>query len=409
MEKLQMKTPLVEMDGDEMTRVLWRIIRDELICPYVDLKTEYYDLGLPHRDETGDQVTLDAANATRRLGVAVKCATITANRQRQEEYGLKEIWPSPNGTIRAVLDGTAFRAPILLPFLRPAVPGWEKPITVARHAYGDMYKAVELVTDEPGVATLDFTGESGRTQSLTVAKTKGPAVFQGQHNTEVSIRAFVRSCFQYALDTKQDLWFSAKDTISKEYDGEFRRVFDEEFESTYKAKFSPLGLQYFYTLIDDAVSRVMRSKGGFVWALKNYDGDVMSDMVAAAFGSLAMMTSVLMAPDGSVEFEASHGTVTRHFYHYRAGEKPSTNATATIFAWTGALRRRGELDSLPDLVSFAGKLESACLETMRDGVLTGDLAVLVEKEHCRQVVNFEESLEAIAKRLSAKMQDADRR
>lgn len=403
MEKIKMKVPLVEMDGDEMTRVLWQIIKEELIKPYVDLKTEYYDLGLHHRDETRDQVTVDAANATERLGVAVKCATITANRQRQEEYHLSEIWPSPNGTIRAVLDGTAFRAPILLPFLRPAVPGWEKPITVARHAYGDMYKAVELVTDEPGVATLNFKGRSGKEQTLTIAQTKGSAVFQGQHNTETSIRAFVHSCFQYALDTKQDLWFSAKDTISKEYDGEFRRAFDEEYANTYKEQFDALGLHYFYTLIDDAVSRVMRSKGGFVWALKNYDGDVMSDMVAAAFGSLAMMTSVLMSPDGSMEFEASHGTVTRHFYRYRAGEKPSTNSTATIFAWTGALRRRGQLDSLPDLVTFAGKLESACLDTMKDGLLTGDLAVLVDEGHRCQIVNYEESLLAISKRLAKKM------
>jgi len=409
MEKIKMKVPLVEMDGDEMTRVLWQIIKDDLIKPYVDLKTEYYDLGLGHRDETRDQITVDAANATERLGVAVKCATITANRHRQEEYHLSEIWPSPNGTIRAVLDGTAFRAPILLPFLRPAVPGWEKPITVARHAYGDMYKAVELVTDEPGIATLNFKGLSGREQTLTIAQTKGSAVFQGQHNTDTSIRAFVHSCFQYALDTKQDLWFSAKDTISKEYDGEFRRAFDEEFANTYKERFDALGLHYFYTLIDDAVSRVMRSKGGFVWALKNYDGDVMSDMVAAAFGSLAMMTSVLMSPDGSMEFEASHGTVTRHFYRYRAGEKPSTNSTATIFAWTGALRRRGQLDNLPDLVSFAGKLESACLETMKDGLLTGDLAVLVDEGHRCQIVNYEESLLAISKRLAQKMRSVSDR
>ena len=399
-----MTTPLVEMDGDEMTRILWKTIKEDLILPYVDLKTEYYDLGLPNRDATQDQVTVDAAHATRRLGVAVKCATITANRQRQEEYHLTEIWPSPNGTIRAVLDGTAFRAPILLPFLRPAVPGWEKPITVARHAYGDMYKAVELVTDEAGTATLSFTGESGATQTLRVAKTKGPAVFQGQHNTQTSIRAFVHSCFQYALDTKQDLWFSAKDTISKEYDGEFRRVFDEEFANTYKPKFDALGLHYFYTLIDDAVSRVMRSKGGFIWALKNYDGDVMSDMVAAAFGSLAMMTSVLVAPDGSMEFEASHGTVTRHFYRFQNGEKPSTNSTATIFAWSGALRRRGQLDQLPELIAFADKLEGACLDTMNAGLLTGDLAVLVDGDHRCQILNFEESLEAIAKRLEQKMQ-----
>ncbi len=403
MEKIKMTTPLVEMDGDEMTRILWRTIKEDLILPYVDLKTEYYDLSLPHRDETRDQVTVDAANATERLGVAVKCATITANRQRQEEYHLSEIWPSPNGTIRAVLDGTAFRAPILLPFLRPAVPGWEKPITVARHAYGDMYKAVELVTNEPGIATLNFKGQSGKDETLVIAKTKGNAVFQGQHNTETSIRAFVHSCFQYALDTKQDLWFSAKDTISKEYDGEFRRAFDEAFANTYQAKFDEMNLHYFYTLIDDAVSRVMRSKGGFIWALKNYDGDVMSDMVAAAFGSLAMMTSVLVSPDGSMEFEASHGTVTRHFYRYRAGEKPSTNSTATIFAWTGALRRRGQLDGLPDLISFAGKLENACLETMKDGLLTGDLGVLVDEGHRCQILNFEESLEAIAKRLATKM------
>lgn len=403
MDKIKMTTPIVEMDGDEMTRILWQMIKEQLLEPYIDLKTEYYDLGLPNRDKTRDQVTVDAAHATRRLGVAVKCATITANRQRQEEYHLSEIWPSPNGTIRAVLDGTAFRAPILLPFLRPAVPGWERPITVARHAYGDMYKAVELLTDEPGEATLSFKGESGKEQSLLISRVKGSAVWLGQHNTETSIRAFVHSCFQYALDTKQDLWFSAKDTISKEYDGEFRRVFDEEYEKTYKEKFNQLGLQYFYTLIDDAVSRVMRSTGGFIWALKNYDGDVMSDMVAAAFGSLAMMTSVLVAPDGSMEFEASHGTVTRHFYLHQAGEKPSTNSTATIFAWSGALRRRGQLDGNEDLVNFAAKLERACLDTMSDGILTGDLSPLVDEAFVSRVVDYEESLHAIAARLEKLM------
>jgi isocitrate dehydrogenase len=403
MDKIKMNVPLVEMDGDEMTRVLWRIIRDDLIRPYVDLKTEYYDLGILRRDETADQVTLDAARATARLGVAVKCATITPNKQRQEEYDLSQILPSPNGTIRAVLDGTAFRAPILLPFLQSAVPGWEKPITVARHAYGDMYKAVELVTEEPGEATLYFDGKSGHKEALRIAKTKGPAVFLGQHNTHTSIRAFVLSCFQYALDTKQDLWFSAKDTISKEYDGAFRQAFEEIYEEQFKEKFDALGLNYFYTLIDDAVSRVMRSKGGFVWALKNYDGDVMSDMVAAAFGSLAMMTSVLMAPDGSAEFEASHGTVVRHFYRYQAGEMPSTNSTATIFAWSGALRRRGQLDKLPNLIDFAGQLEGACLDTMKAGLLTGDLAKLVDEQHCRRVVDFQESLEAIARRLEGRM------
>ena len=320
MEKIQMTTPLVEMDGDEMTRVLWGWIKEKLILPFVDLKTEYYDLGLLHRNETHDQITVDAAMATRRLGVAVKCATITPNRQRMEEYPqLTEMWKSPNGTIRAILDGTAFRAPIPLPFIRPAVRTWEAPITIARHAYGDMYKAVDLVTEEPGTATLTFRGQSGRETALTVQTVDGPAVFQAQHNTARSIRAFADSCFRYAIAQKQGLWFSTKDTIAKGYDGEFKRIFEEAYETTYKPEFERLGLTYFYTLIDDAVARVIRSKGGFIWALKNYDGDVMSDMVAAAFGSLAMMTSVLVAPDGTMEFEASHGTVTRHYYRYRKG------------------------------------------------------------------------------------------
>ena len=351
MDKIKMTTPLVEMDGDEMTRVLWAWIKEKLILPFVDLKTEYYDLGLLHRNETRDQVTIDAANATKRLGVAVKCATITPNRQRMEEYPqLTEMWKSPNGTIRAILDGTAFRAPIVLPMIHPVVKNWEAPITIARHAYGDMYKAVDMVTEEPGTATLTFKGESGAEKTLTVQTVSGPAVWQGQHNTEKSIRAFARSCFQYAINQRQDLWFSTKDTISKVYDGEFKRIFEEEYETTYKVEFERLGLTYFYTLIDDAVARVIRSRGGFIWALKNYDGDVMSDMVATAFGSLAMMTSVLVSPDGTMEFEASHGTVTRHYYKYLKGEKTSTNPIATIFAWSGGLKRRGELDGLPELV-----------------------------------------------------------
>ena len=400
MEKIQMTTPLVEMDGDEMTRVLWGWIKEKLILPFVDLKTEYYDLGLLHRNETHDQVTVDAAMATRRLGVAVKCATITPNRQRMEEYPqLTEMWKSPNGTIRAILDGTAFRAPIPLPFIRPAVRTWEAPITIARHAYGDMYKAVDLVTEEPGTATLTFRGQSGRETALTVQTVDGPAVFQAQHNTTRSIRAFADSCFRYAIAQKQDLWFSTKDTIAKGYDGEFKRIFEEAYETTYKPEFERLGLTYFYTLIDDAVARVIRSKGGFIWALKNYDGDVMSDMVAAAFGSLAMMTSVLVAPDGTMEFEASHGTVTRHYYRYRKGEKTSTNPMATIFAWSGALRRRGELDGLADLMSFGDTLEQAALDTPRSGVMTGDLAALAAPDFPTQTVTSEEFLDAVADRV----------
>ena len=404
MDKIKMTTPLVEMDGDEMTRVLWAWIKEKLILPFVDLKTEYYDLGLLHRNETRDQVTIDAANATKRLGVAVKCATITPNRQRMEEYPqLTEMWKSPNGTIRAILDGTAFRAPIVLPMIHPVVKNWEAPISIARHAYGDMYKAVDMVTEEPGTATLTFKGESGAEKTLTVQTVSGPAVWQGQHNTEKSIRAFARSCFQYAINQRQDLWFSTKDTISKVYDGEFKRIFEEEYETTYKVEFERLGLTYFYTLIDDAVARVIRSRGGFIWALKNYDGDVMSDMVATAFGSLAMMTSVLVSPDGTMEFEASHGTVTRHYYKYLKGEKTSTNPIATIFAWSGGLKRRGELDGLPELVQFGQALEDASLETLKDGVMTKDLLGLVEPGFQARGVDSEEFLDEIAKRLADKL------
>ncbi|WP_295736478.1 NADP-dependent isocitrate dehydrogenase [uncultured Oscillibacter sp.] len=400
MEKIKMTTPLVEMDGDEMTRVLWAMIKDKLILPFVDLKTEYYDLGLLSRNATKDQITVDAANATRRLGVAVKCATITPNRQRMEEYPeLTEMWKSPNGTIRAILDGTAFRAPIVLPCIKPVVKNWEKPITIARHAYGDMYKAVDMTTEEPGTATLTFRGERGGEKTLTVQTVGGPAIWQGQHNTESSIRAFARSCFQYALAQRQDLWFSTKDTIAKVYDGEFKRIFEEEYEASYQAEFEKKGITYFYTLIDDAVARVIRSKGGFIWALKNYDGDVMSDMVAAAFGSLAMMTSVLVSPDGTMEFEASHGTVTRHYYRYLQGEETSTNPMATIFAWSGALKRRGELDQLPDLVRFGERLEAASLRTLEDGVMTKDLLSLVEPGFQTRGVNSGEFLDAIAARL----------
>ncbi|WP_295766268.1 NADP-dependent isocitrate dehydrogenase [uncultured Oscillibacter sp.] len=400
MGKIQMATPLVEMDGDEMTRILWRMIKEKLIVPFVDLRTEYYDLGLLNRNATRDQVTVDAANAAKRLGVAVKCATITPNKQRMEEYPeLTEMWKSPNGTIRAILDGTAFRAPIVLPCIRPVVRNWEKPITIARHAYGDMYKAVDMTTEEPGTAVLTFKGESGTEQALHVQTVDGPAVWQGQHNTEASIRAFARSCFQYALSQGQDLWFSTKDTIAKVYDGEFKRIFEEEYASGYRAQFEARGLTYFYTLIDDAVARVIRSKGGFIWALKNYDGDVMSDMIAAAFGSLAMMTSVLVSPDGTMEFEASHGTVTRHYYRYLNGERTSTDPMATIFAWSGALKRRGELDALEDLVRFGRRLEAASLRTLEEGVMTKDLLPLVEPGFPARGVDTEEFLDAVAQRL----------
>ena len=403
MEKIKMTTPLVEMDGDEMTRILWAMIKEKLILPFVDLKTEYYDLGLLHRNETKDQVTVDAANATKRLGVAGKCATITPNKQRMEEYPeLTEMWKSPNGTIRSILDGTVFRTPICIDAIKPVVKNWKKPITIARHAYGDVYKAVDMETTEPGTATLTFTGDSGEVKTLTVQKVDGPAVWQGAHNKESSIRSFARSCFQYAVDTRQDLWFSTKDTIAKVYDGAFKRIFEEEF-AHYKAKFEELGITYFYTLIDDAVARVIRSEGGYIWACKNYDGDVMSDMVSTAFGSLAMMTSVLVAPDGTTEYEAAHGTVTRHYYKYLKGEQTSTNPMATIFAWSGALKKRGQLDGLSDLVTFGEKLEEACFDTLNDGIMTKDLVGLVEPGFLATAVTSEAFLDAIAERLRNKL------
>ncbi len=399
MPKIKMTTPLVEMDGDEMTRILWLMIKDKLILPYVDLKTDYYDLGLLHRNETKDQVTVDAANATKKFGVAVKCATITPNKQRMVEYPqLTEMWKSPNGTIRAILDGTVFRAPIVIDCIKPVVKNWEKPITVARHAYGDVYKAVEMVTDEPGECTLTFKGVSGTEKTLSVQKAKGPAVWQAMHNMEDSIRSFAKACFQYAVDTRQDLWFSTKDTISKVYDGQFKTIFEEEFEA-YKDQFKTLGIEYFYTLIDDAVARVIRSKGGFIWACKNYDGDVMSDMVSTAFGSLAMMTSVLVAPDGTTEYEAAHGTVTKHYYNYLKGGKTSTNPMATIFAWTGALRKRGELDKLSELIAFADRLEKACIDTLMSGTMPKELAALVDKGFNATPATTEEFIDAIASRL----------
>ena len=404
MKKIQMTTPLVEMDGDEMTRVLWGWIKDKLILPFVDLKTEYYDLGLLHRNETEDQVTVDAANATRRLGVAVKCATITPNRQRMEEYPqLTQMWKSPNGTIRSILDGTVFRTPICIDAIKPVVKNWKKPITIARHAYGDVYRAVDLETEEPGTATLTFTGDSGQTQTVTVQRVEGPAIWQAAHNKADSIRSFARACFQYAIDTQQDLWFSTKDTIAKVYDGAFKRIFEEEYEGTYKSQFEALGLTYFYTLIDDAVARVIRSEGGYIWACKNYDGDVMSDMVSTAFGSLAMMTSVLVAPDGTTEFEAAHGTVTRHYYRYLKGETTSTNPLATIFAWSGALKKRGRLDGLTDLTAFGEALEQACFDTLNAGIMTKDLVSLVEPGFTATAVSSEAFLDAVAQRLAQKL------
>ncbi len=396
-----MTTPLVEMDGDEMTRILWQMIKDELILPFVDLKTEYYDLGLLNRNATRDQVTVDSALATKKYGVAVKCATITPNRQRMEEYPqLTEMWKSPNGTIRSILDGTVFRAPIVLQSIHPVVRNWKKPITIARHAYGDVYKAVDLYTTEPGECTLSFKGVSGNEQTISVQKVDGPAVWQGAHNKEDSIRSFAKACFQYAIDTKQDLWFSTKDTIAKVYDGEFKKVFEEEYE-TYRAQFEALGITYFYTLIDDAVARVIRSEGGYIWACKNYDGDVMSDMISTAFGSLAMMTSVLVAPDGTTEYEAAHGTVTRHYYRYLKGEETSTNPMATIFAWTGALRKRGELDGNEALQNFANRLEKACMDTLEAGIMTKDLVSLVDERVHPTPVNSREFLAAIRSRLEA--------
>ena len=403
MEKIKMTTPLVEMDGDEMTRVLWGMIKEQLLLPFVDLKTEYYDLGLLHRNETEDRVTVDAANATRRLGVAVKCATITPNRQRMEEYPqLTQMWKSPNGTIRSILDGTVFRAPILIDTIHPVVKNWKKPITIARHAYGDVYKSVDLYTAEPGECVLTFRGKSGAEQTVSVQKVDGPAVWQGQHNKEESIRSFARACFRYAVTTGQDLWFSTKDTIAKVYDGEFKKVFEEEFEN-YKADFEKLGITYFYTLIDDAVARVIRSEGGFIWACKNYDGDVMSDMVSTAFGSLAMMTSVLVAPDGTTEYEAAHGTVTKHYYRHLKGEETSTNTMATIFAWSGALRKRGRLDGLADLEHFADALEGACLDTLRGGVMTKDLVGLVDEGVSARAVTSREFIAAIRENLEKRL------
>ena len=397
MEKIQMTTPLVEMDGDEMTRILWADIKDMLIKPYVDLKTEYYDLGLPNRDATGDQVTIDSAKAAMRLGVAVKCATITPNAQRMEEYHLHQMWKSPNATIRAMMDGTVFRAPILVKGVSPTVRTWEMPITIARHAYGDVYRNSEMRIPGPGKAELVFTGADGQEIRQTIFDFKGPGILQGMHNLDASIAAFARACFQYALDMKQDLWFSTKDTISKTYDHRFKDIFQEIYDAEYKARFEAAGITYFYTLIDDAVARVVRSKGGFIWACKNYDGDVMSDMVATAFGSLAMMTSVLVSPDGKYEYEAAHGTVTRHYYRHLKGEETSTNPVATIFAWSGALRKRGELDGLADLCAFADRLEKATLDTIESGVMTKDLAALYEGE--ARAVNSKAFLGAIAERM----------
>ena len=401
MKKIQMVTPLVEMDGDEMTRILWKMIKDELIIPFVDLKTEYYDLGLVHRDETGDQVTIDSANATKKYGVAVKCATITPNAKRMTEYNLHQMWKSPNGTIRSMLDGTVFRTPITIPSISPAVKFWKKPITIARHAYGDVYKSVDIRVEEPGVAKLIFEGESGKKEEQIVHTFKGPGVLQGMHNTDASIRSFAHACFKYALDLKQSIWFATKDTIAKKYDGRFREIFEEVF-AEYKDAFEAAGIEYFYTLIDDAVARVMRSEGGFIWACKNYDGDVMSDMVSTAFGSLAMMTSVLVSPDGKYEYEAAHGTVTRHYYKHLQGEETSTNPIATIFAWSGAFRKRGEKDNIPELVNYADQLEAACFDTLNAGIVTKDLANLMEGV-TPQVKNSADFIAAIRERLEKRL------
>ena len=401
MKKIQMVTPLVEMDGDEMTRILWKMIKDELILPFVDLKSEYYDLGLVHRDETADQVTIDSANATKKYGVAVKCATITPNTQRMSEYNLHQMWKSPNGTIRSMLDGTVFRAPITIPSISPAVKFWKKPITIARHAYGDVYKGVEIRAEEAGVAKLVFEGESGKVEEQIIHNFAGPGVIQGMHNTDKSIRSFAHACFKYALDIKQSIWFATKDTISKKYDGQFKAIFEDVFKE-YEEAFNAAGIEYFYTLIDDAVARVMRSEGGFIWACKNYDGDVMSDMVSTAFGSLAMMTSVLVSPDGKYEYEAAHGTVTRHYYKYLKGEETSTNPMATIFAWSGAFRKRGELDNLPELVNYADQLEAACLDTLNEGIVTKDLANLMEGV-TPQVKNSADFMAAIRERLEKRL------
>ncbi len=398
MAKIQMKTPLVEMDGDEMTRILWQIIKEELLLPYIDLKTEYYDLGLEYRNETNDQVTVDSAEATKKYGVAVKCATITPNAARMTEYKLKEMWKSPNGTIRAALDGTVFRAPIQVKGIEPCVKNWKKPITLARHAYGDVYKNTEIKVPGKGKAELVFTGEDGNQIREVIHNFDGPGIIQGIHNTDKSITSFARACFSYALDTKQDLWFATKDTISKKYDHNFKDIFQDIYEKEYKDKFEAAGLEYFYTLIDDAVARVMKTEGGFIWACKNYDGDVMSDMVSSACGSLAMMTSVLVSPDGVYEYEAAHGTVQRHYYKYQKGEETSTNSVATIFAWTGALRKRGELDGLPELADFADKLEKATLQTIEEGKMTKDLALITSLKNVT-VLNSHNFIKAIRETL----------
>ncbi len=398
MEKIQMKTPLVEMDGDEMTRVIWKMIKDILITPYVDLKAEYYDLGLENRDATDDQVTFDAANATKKYGVAVKCATITPNAARVKEYNLKEMWKSPNGTIRAILDGTVFRAPILVKGISPYISNWKNPITIARHAYGDVYRNVELTAPAGSKAELVVTKQDGSEERALIHDFRSAGIVQGQHNLDKSIESFAKACFNYALDTKQDVWFATKDTISKKYDHRFKDIFQDIFDAEYREAFEKAGIEYFYTLIDDAVARVIRSEGGYIWACKNYDGDVMSDMVATAFGSLAMMTSVLVSPDGVYEYEAAHGTVQRHYYKHLKGEKTSTNSVATLFAWTGALRKRGELDELPKLAQFADKLEQATFKTIEDGMMTGDLASLSALSE-KQTVDTEAFLLEIQKRL----------
>lgn len=401
MAKIQMTTPIVEMDGDEMTRIIWKMIKDILICPYVDLKTDYYDLGLVHRNETNDQVTIDSANATKKYGVAVKCATITPNAQRMTEYNLKEMCKSPNGTIRAILDGTVFRAPIIVKGITPLLPGWKKPITIARHAYGDVYKNSEMKVADGSTAELVVTDKDGNETRQLIHKFSGSdGIIQGLHNINASIASFARACFNFALDTKQDLWFATKDTISKKYDHTFKDIFQEIFDNEYKEKFDAAGITYFYTLIDDAVARVVRSEGGYIWACKNYDGDVMSDMVATAFGSLGMMTSVLVSPTGVYEYEAAHGTVTRHYYKHLKGEETSTNSVATLFAWTGALRKRGELDGNKELSDFADKLEKATIKTIEDGVMTGDLYVLSNLDNKRKV-NTEDFLLEINNRLKA--------
>ena len=398
MAKIQMITPLVEMDGDEMTRILWKMIKDELILPFVDLKSEYYDLGLKHRDETDDMVTVESANATKRLGVAVKCATITPNAARVTEYDLKEMWKSPNGTIRAILDGTVFRKPILVKGIEPNVRTWKKPITIARHAYGDVYKNTEMIIDKPGKVELVYTDSEGNETRSLIHEFKGAGIAQGVHNLDSSIESFAKACFEYALNQKEDLWFATKDTISKKYDHTFKDIFEEIYNAEYKEKFEKAGITYFYTLIDDAVARVMKSEGGFIWACKNYDGDVMSDMLSSAFGSLAMMTSVLVSPDGCYEYEAAHGTVQRHYYRYLKGEPTSSNSVATIFAWSGALRKRGELDNLPDLIDFANRLEKATIDTIESGKMTGDLGAISTLENIT-VLNSEEFIHEIAKHL----------